>query len=378
VTLVVHVQTRFFSFGGERYVADMIAACPAPDYRHVIVVGPEHRRESIGALCGPVDVHVVPSLVRRPDPIKDPLAFRALVGLLRELRPDVLHTIQSKAGILGRFAGRRARVPVLLHSVVMANFGPGFNPILGQGYRLLERIAARWTDQFLVNGLDLRDRFVRAGIARASDFELVRSVVATERFREAAAGGRSVARASEGLPQDVPIVLYAGALDRRKGAFELPAFFERVRSARPEARLVVAGEGALRDAVRAGFQERGLAGSVQMVGFTDRLPQLMAASDCLVMLSRAEGLATVLVHAVAAGTPFVSTDVDGPTEMLGLGARGSVVPIGDWRAAADEVVRIADGTRGPTVALADWEPAVVHSRNRAILDRLTGRTAGPR
>src|SRR5262249_52910540 len=154
----------------------------------------EHNAASIDALCGPIDVRVVPSLVRRPDPIRDPLAFRALVGLLRELRPDVLHTIQSKAGVLGRFAGRRAGVPIRPRSVVVADLGPGFNPILGQGYRLLERAAARWTDQFLVNGLDLRDRFVRAGVARADEFELIRSSVATDRFREAAAGGRAGAR----------------------------------------------------------------------------------------------------------------------------------------------------------------------------------------
>jgi glycosyltransferase involved in cell wall biosynthesis len=119
----------------------------------------------------------------------------------------------------------------------------------------------------------------------------------------------------------------------------------------------------------------GLRDQVSFIGFTDRLAEWMVAADCLVMLSRAEGLATVLLHAAATATPFVSTDVDGPAELIRLGANGAIVPIGDWRAAAAATGDVLSRLRSSPLELADWNPDVVRERYRTIFDRLRQRAA---
>jgi len=370
VTRIVHVATRFYASGSERSIADIVAALPGPSWEHVLIVGRDHDPASIRALCGEIEWHVAPDLIRSPHPIHDPLALRELVGRLGELRPDIVHTIQSKSGILGRTAARRRHAPLVVHSVVMANFGPGFHPVAGAAYRTAERVASRWTDAYFVNGLELRDRFVRAGVARAARFTLVRSSVEASAFRAAAAGGREPSRNALDLPPDAPIALFAGSLDGRKGAHELAPFLAALLARVPEARLVVAGDGPLRADVERAMAARGLTDAVRFLGFTARLPEVLAASDCLVMLSRAEGLATVLLFAAAAGRSFVSYEVDGPGELIALGAGGRVVPMGDWLEAADATA-IALGGPDPTpIALDEWRPEEVRRRYRERFEAL--------
>jgi glycosyltransferase involved in cell wall biosynthesis len=248
----------------------------------------------------------------------------------------------------------------------MANFGPGFTRVMGALYLRLERLAARWTDAFVVNGIELRDRYVHAGVAAMDRFILVRSAVDVEAFHDAADAGTRAARASLNFPPDHPIVLFAGSIDHRKGAHHLPRFFDELRSQVPDAVLLVAGRGPLEEGIRAEMRRRGVENAVRWLGFTDRLPEVMTAADCLIMLSNAEGLATVLLHAAASGTPFVSYDVDGPAEIIGLGAKGAVAPLGNLDQAVRLTVAMIRGGRGSPLALDEWGPDEVRRRYREV------------
>jgi glycosyltransferase involved in cell wall biosynthesis len=375
MTLVVHVSTRFIGGGSERTLADVVHALPAPDFEHVVIVGRDHDPARMRSLLGETRSIVVPTLIRTPHPIRDARAYAGLRRILSDLRPDVLHTIQSKAGILGRAAGRRAGVPTLVHGVVMSNFGPGFSPIASPVYRAAERAVARWTTAYIACGLELEERFVRAGIGDRARYTVIRSSVDLDAYRAAADRGRAAAREAIGLPSDRPVVLFAGALERRKGIDDLPAFVAELRRALPDAMLVVAGTGPLRERMEGAFRDAALAPAFRYVGYCDRMPELMAACDCLVMLSSAEGLATVLVQAAAARRPFVSYAVDGPGELIGRGAAGSIVPRGAPGDAARETARLIAAAPRATVDLSEWEPAEVASRYRAFFDGL-GRRSG--
>jgi glycosyltransferase involved in cell wall biosynthesis len=369
MAVIAHVTTRFLGGGSERSLGDVVHALPT--HQHVLLVGRDHDASRIRALIGDVRTIVVPTLVRQPNPILDAQAAMALRRTIGDLRPDLVHTIQSKAGILGRAAARWARVPIVVHSVVMANFGRGFSPLGSQVYRAAERLAASWTTEYIVCGIDLRDRFLRAGIASPGQYTVIRSSVDAEAYRSRSAAGRSANRAALGLPVEGRAVLFAGALESRKGGGDLPAFLAELRRTNPDVTLLIAGVGPLKHRMEARFQALGVGSSVRFLGYTERMPEVFAASDCLVMLSRAEGLATVLVQAIGSGVPFVSYQVDGPRELIARGAVGSVVRSGDLAAAAREVSRMLAGRpRDAGVDLSEWDPAEVARRYRAFFDRL--------
>lgn len=113
----------------------------------------------------------------------------------------------------------------------------------------------------------------------------------------------------------------------------LTAFAELLK--RVDARLLILGEGECRSAMEAKIQQLGIESSVFMPGFIKNLSPYYYHADLHVLSSRGEGLPTVIIEALEAGTPVVSTDCpSGPREILRDGEFGYLVPVGDAAALA--------------------------------------------
>lgn len=124
-------------------------------------------------------------------------------------------------------------------------------------------------------------------------------------------------------------VLAVGTLKAIKDYATLLAAFAQLRK-RVDARLLILGEGECRSALEAQVRQLGLAGCVFMPGFVKDLSPYYHHADLHVLSSTGEGLPTVIVEALAAGTPVVSTDCpSGPREILCNGQFGRLVPVGD-------------------------------------------------
>jgi glycosyltransferase involved in cell wall biosynthesis len=157
-------------------------------------------------------------------------------------------------------------------------------------------------------------------------------------------------------PGQPPVILAVGRLAPAKDfATLIKAFAEVVRS-RP-ARLLILGEGEERTALAALAAELGVAEHVGMPGFRENATAYMAAAAVFVLSSAWEGLPTVLIEALAAGTRVVSTDCpSGPREILQDGRLGPLVPVGDAPALAQAIVQTLDQPLGvlPADALAPF------------------------
>ena len=168
------------------------------------------------------------------------------------------------------------------------------------------------------------------------------------------------------MDPDQPVVCYVGVLDDRKGVTSLPGLV-RAATGGPVT-LLVAGDGPRRAELEAHADDAGSRLSVRLLGHVRNVADVMRASDVLVLPSSAEGLPQVLVQAARCGLPFVSYDVDGARELLDLGARGRVVPLGDQGAFASalaaELAATADrvpveGPTGGDDRWAAWDPGFV-------------------
>jgi glycosyltransferase involved in cell wall biosynthesis len=150
------------------------------------------------------------------------------------------------------------------------------------------------------------------------------------------AGARRSARAALGLDPDGPTVLFLGALDVRKGPDTLVDALAALHARDPRWRLVLAGDGPLAAPLRARVARLGLERAVCFLGAVphERTPLLLAAADVTALPSRRDGLANVLVEALAAGVPTVATPVGGTTELVVDGRTGWLVPPDDPHALA--------------------------------------------
>jgi len=148
-----------------------------------------------------------------------------------------------------------------------------------------------------------------------------------------------------------PLVLAVGRLTAQKDYPTLLRAFAKVRSRR-NCRLIILGEGELRDSLEALTSQLGIADSVQLPGFADNPFAWMSKASLFVLSSAWEGLPNVLIQAMACGTPVVSTDCpSGPAEILENGKWGRLVPVGDEVALAEAMDRALEDKVFPDVAV---------------------------
>lgn len=370
------VITRLADGGSERRLLDVVEALP--DIDHVVVVGEGSSAAKVEALGQQLEVRVLPSLVRSVDPRNDLRAAADLRATFRDGNFDAVFTHQSKAGLLGRVAARVAGVGRVYHSASMASFGPGYGRAESLAFRSAERATAPLVDRYFVVGSDLADRLAANGVPDAK-LSIVRSSIELGPFRCASRLPMSERRATFGLDPHAAVICFVGSLDDRKGAAGFVDLVADVRArlgGRP-VQALVAGDGPHRATIEA--QQDGdptAARDIRLLGHTDQVPAVMAASDVLVLTSSAEGLPQVLVQAAATALPFVSYDIDGAHELVAMGACGSIVALHDRQALVEATVArlrpAAACARAtlPDAALDQWAPAFVRSRYRS---ELTGR-----
>lgn len=139
-----------------------------------------------------------------------------------------------------------------------------------------------------------------------------------------------------------PVIATAGRLVAVKDHSTLLSAFALLLADRP-ARLVIFGEGPLHAALRAEADALGVGGRVLLPGYVSNPAACYAVADLFVLSSESEGFGNVLIEAMEAGVPVVSTDAPhGPREILADGAYGLLVPVGDATALADAMGRTLD------------------------------------
>jgi glycosyltransferase involved in cell wall biosynthesis len=153
-----------------------------------------------------------------------------------------------------------------------------------------------------------------------------------------------------------PVIMGTGGLRRQKDFGTLVRAFAIVRKTLP-CRLLILGKGRQRDRLLRLARRLGIADHVQLMGFQENPHTFIARAACFVTSSRWEGAANVLVEAAALGTPIVSTACpSGPSDILGNGRFGVLVPVGDASAMARAIVQVLQKPLLPEVTRQAAEP----------------------
>lgn len=158
-------------------------------------------------------------------------------------------------------------------------------------------------------------------------------------FRAAASRAQAKAVLAVG---SAPFVLYVGRLSPEKNPDGLIAAWRAAcDTLPPDWRLVLVGDGPLRDALADRIQAEGLADRVLLAGQRSDVQLWMAAADAYVLPSHFEGLSNTLLEAMASGLPVVATRVSGVGELVEANGAGLVVDVGDVTALSDALIQLA-------------------------------------
>ena len=147
-----------------------------------------------------------------------------------------------------------------------------------------------------------------------------------------------------------PIVITVGHLCAMKGFSTLLEAIALLP--RPDARLVICGEGEEREALEQLAERLGVTARIEWRGYVADPWEEYAGARCFALASTNESFSNVVVEALASGIPVVSTDCGGPTEILDGGRLGALVPVGDAAALSAAIARALDQPGEPAPRLA--------------------------
>jgi glycosyltransferase involved in cell wall biosynthesis len=342
---VTHIITRLIVGGAqENTVATVLGLARRPGVAIDLISGPTRGPEGSLERCfekRPELLTLSPNLVRPIHPWRDALAYRQLALALRERRPDVVHTHSGKAGVLGRLAARRTKVPVVVHTVHGPSFGPFQGAFANFAFTQAERLVAGATTRFVSVAEAMTRTYLAAGVGRREQYTCIRSGFELEPFR--AVRRNAEARARLGLEESDFVVGKIARLFKLKGHDDLFAVAPGLMREIPNLKLLLVGDGPWRQRFEDLARALRVRDRVVFSGLVapEEVPSLVAQMDVLVHLSRREGLPRALPQAMASGKPVVAYDCDGAGEVCRSDETGFLVPPGDRTKLQEAVLKLA-------------------------------------
>lgn len=338
--LVAHVIFRLAVGGLENGLINLINRIPDREFRHAIVCidGFTDFRKRIDR----DDVEII-AINKKPG--TDAAALVRLYKEFRRLQPSVVHT--------RNIAALDALLPALLAGVkvrIHGEHGWDIGDVDGGSakHRFLRRVHAPLIKRYVTVSKHLESYLTKdVGIDRARVSQIYNGVD-TSKYRPAHPGERQHLPLRQKFGETAVLIGTVGRLNPVKDQMSLVEAFVRLLQRYPEmretVRLVVVGDGPVRDRIQGRVTAAGLEDLAWIPGSRDDVSQILRSLDVFVLPSLAEGVSNTILEAMASGVPVVATAVGGNVELVEDGLTGSLVAPADSAALSDA---IADYVRSP-------------------------------
>src|SRR5882672_2840780 len=337
VPLVAHVIYRLDVGGLENGLVNLINRFPAQRFRHAIISLTDYSEFRQRLTRGDVPVFTL----NKP-PGNSPVTQFNLWRLLNRLRPDIVHT-RNLAALEATLPAALAGVPVRIHG----EHGRDVDDLDGTNTRrqIVRRLYKPLVHQYIALSQDLasylRDRI---GVPPARVAQLYNGVDFTL-FHPAGERRDAVPHPDFSGPGHF-VIGTVGRMQEVKDQLTLARAFVRLMHLMPGAerrlRLVMIGEGPLRERVRALLAEAGMEKYAWLPGNRDDVAGIMRGFDLFVLPSLAEGISNTILEAMATGLPVLATAVGGNLELVQAGVTGTLVPRDDPGSMARAVLAYAE------------------------------------
>ena len=333
-TRILHVVYSFAIGGLENVIVQLINRLPASEFEHIVL-----SLTTISDFKNRITQPGVQFIALNKPPGHAIPLYPRLFWLMRQLRPDVLHTCNLAALEVTPLAWL-ARVPLRVHAEHGwdAHDPHGANP----RYRTLRKLYKPFVSHYVTVSKDL-DHYLSHAIGVPSGrHSLIANGVDTDAFSPP----ESVLPAVPGCPFSPGQHWLVGTVGRLQTVKNQPllarAFVQMVQDhpeAAARARLVIIGEGPLRPAVESILASAGLQHLAWLAGARDDVAAIMRTLNCFALPSQAEGTSCTLQEAMASGLPVVATAVGGTPDLVEEGVTGYLVPSEDMTAMAHALWR---------------------------------------
>ena len=328
---IAHIITRLIIGGAQENTIFTVEGLIKKGHSVTLISGPTKGPE--GSLVEEIrrkgiEVITVKELVREIHPLPDIIAFGKLLILLKKEKYDVVHTHSAKAGILGRIAAKISnRHCLVIHTVHGLSFHPYQSSILNFLYVSVEKFAEKFTNHFICVGEVMKQQCLQAGIGKKKKYSVIYSGFDTYLYVEGEKK-REDTRRNLGIKEGEKVIGMVGRLFHLKGQNYLLKAFSELTEEFPFAKLLLVGDGILRQQLEDYARKKGIYERVVFTGLVPpvEIPEYVSAMDILAHTSLREGLPKTIAQGFAGGKPVVAFDVDGARELVINGKTGFLIP----------------------------------------------------
>jgi len=316
---------------------------------------------------------------RKITPLSDLVSLFRLIRVFREERPDMVHSITPKAGLLSMLAAWITRVPVRVHTFtgLVFPYETGWKRAL---LMLTDRITSACATNVVPEGKGVMDDLIRFHITRKPLHVLGNGNVRGIDLHYYVRSEEVLRRGSEirkwfGIPDHAFVFVFVGRMDRDKGIDNLVQAFRMLERERPDIHLLLVGaeesEGKpLLDQTRETIAR---SSNIHLSdGWQKDVRPWFAAADALVHPSLREGFPNVVIEAGAMQLSSIVTDINGSREIISEGKNGTIVPAGNSTAlyrAMKDLVAQPERTRKMAVTARNLAGRYEQGYVRRCLDR---------
>ncbi|MBI5186600.1 MAG: glycosyltransferase family 4 protein [Nitrospinae bacterium] len=266
------------------------------------------------------------NLVHPIHPIKDLLALWEIYKILKSGEYDIMHTHNSKGGIIGRLAGRMAGTKTVIHTVHGFAFHEYESWTRRMLFIFLEKIFARLCDALIFISQPLIDTAIRLKIGDPKKYFKVYSGIDIGWFQK---GNGGQTRKNHHVMPEEKIIGVVSKLWDGKGLADIIKAFAALAINRNNVRLMMVGEGYLERSLKDAAVDLKIADKVIFTGFQYGIPDFTQAMDIVTVGSYFEGMGRVVLEAMACGKPIVATNVGGIPDLVENNKTGILLEPGD-------------------------------------------------
>ncbi len=329
-------------------------------YEVVAVSSPGETLDKVGKREGVRTIAV--SMQRHISPLKDLCSLLHLIRVFLREKPQMVHSMTPKAGLLSMMASWIVRVPVRIHTFTGLVF-PTATGLTKRILMLTDWITCACATHIIPEGegvrADLLNNHITNKDIRVLGYGNVRGID-LEHYRRS----EEVMSVATKIHQDgIFTFVFVGRIVGDKGINELVEAFSRLHDVYPDTRLLLVGPYETdMDPISKETQDTiATYGSIETVGAVSDVRPYFAASDALVFPSYREGFPNVVIEAGAMGLPSIVTDINGSREIIRQGENGVIIPTHSAEAIYDAMEQFVED-RESTLRMASNARQMVASR----------------
>lgn len=367
-----HIITRWLKAGSEE---NTLASCVyqmEQGHDVYIIHGEEFDAEYLKKVPEKIKPICIKSMVHKISPIQDVKALQDLRNLYKELNLDVIHTHQSKAGILGRFAGVNLPNLKIVHTVHIAPF---LNVSTAQKliYTNLEKLAGVVTHKMISVSHGMRNAYVDNQIGKPEDHSVIRSGMNIFRFKNATPIENWRERIG-GWEGDKPkFVLMLASFEPRKRQFEFIKSIQNFIKSNENVVFLFVGQGSMLETCKEYVKNNSLDKNIRFLGFDNNPENLISLADLCILASEREGLPRVIIQYLACRKPTFAMDLPSLDEIISNNENGIIAKADDFEAFAKNLFELLNNNEALSILsenakntdISEWDNEVM---GRKILE----------